>query len=100
TATLTCQTRTTRLRRGPSLQIPPSNLKGGPMKFNANIDPKADARAAIEQAKYVDSLGYDGILMQDHAYLDQFSETTTLLAAIGAVTENVTIGANVLTAPY
>lgn len=70
------------------------------MKFNANIDPKADARAAIEQAKYVDSLGYDGILMQDHAYLKQFSETTTLLAAIGAVTENVTIGANVLTAPF
>lgn len=70
------------------------------MKFNANIDPRADAREAIRQAKYVDSLGYDGILMQDHAYLNRFSETTTLLTAIGAVTENVTVGANVLTAPY
>lgn len=70
------------------------------MKFVANIDPRADARAVIEQARYVDSLGYDGILMQDHAYLGRFGETTTLLAAIGAVTDNVTVGANVLTAPF
>lgn len=70
------------------------------MRFVANIDPKADARAAIAQARYVDSLGYDGILMQDHAYLPQFAETTTLLAAIGAVSENVTVGANVMTAPF
>ena len=70
------------------------------MRFIANIDPKADARHAIEQAQFVDGLGYDGILMQDHAYLDRFSETTTLLAAIGAVTEHVTIGGNVLTSPF
>lgn len=70
------------------------------MEFNANIDPKANAREAMEQARLVDSLGYDGILMQDHAYLGRFSETTTLLTAIGAVTENVTVGANVLTAPF
>lgn len=70
------------------------------MNFVANIDPQADARQAVEQAKLVDSLGYDGILMQDHAYLGRFSETTTLLTAIGAITENVTVGANVLTAPF
>src|SRR5699024_4471031 len=39
-------------------------------------------------------------LMQDHAYLGRFGETTTLLAAIGAVTENVEVGGNVLTSPF
>lgn len=70
------------------------------MKFNANIDPQADATRVLEQAKLVDSLGYDGILMQDHAYLGRFGETTSLLTAIGAVTENVTVGGNVLTSPF
>lgn len=70
------------------------------MRFVANIDPQADARTAIEQAKYAESLGYDGVLMQDHAYLGRFAETTTLLTAIGAVTERITVGANVLTAPF
>ena len=70
------------------------------MKFVANIDPLADARKAINQAQNAEKLGYDGILMQDHAYLDRFSETTTLLAAIGAVTESITVGANVLTTPF
>lgn len=70
------------------------------MRFIANIDPVADANIAVEQAKYAEKLGYDGILMQDHAYLGRFAETTTLLAAIGAVTERITFGANVLTAPF
>lgn len=70
------------------------------MQFFANIDPKADAKAAIQQAQYAEQLGYDGILMQDHAYLANFSETTTLLAAIGATTSKITIGGNVLTAPF
>lgn len=70
------------------------------MKFFANIDPLADARRAVEQAVYAESLGYDGILMQDHAYLGRFSETTTLIAAIGAVTEKIELGGNVLTAPF
>ena len=49
TATLFCQPDNPTASRSESTN-PPSNLKGGPMKFNANIDPKADARAAIEQA--------------------------------------------------
>lgn len=70
------------------------------MKFAANIDPLADARKSIDQAQLAEQLGYDGILMQDHAYLNRFSETTTLLAAIGAVTQSITVGANLLTAPF
>lgn len=67
------------------------------MKFAANVDPHADAQQVLAQAKYVDTLGYDGILMQDHAYLGRFADTSTLLTAIGAVTENVEVGGNVLT---
>lgn len=70
------------------------------MKFAANVDPQADAQQVLAQAKHVDSLGYDGILMQDHAYLGRFGETTTLLTAIGAITENVEVGGNVLTSPF
>ena len=70
------------------------------MTFNANIDPKADARQAMAQAELAESLGYDGVLLQDHAYLARFSETWTLLTAIGATTDRVEVGANVLTAPF
>ncbi len=70
------------------------------MKFAANVDPQADAQRVLQQARYVDSLGYDAILMQDHAYLGRFGETTTLLAAIGAVTDTVEVSGNVLTAPF
>ena len=52
------------------------------MKFAANVDPKTDTERVLERAKYIDSLGSDGILMQDHAYLGNFAETTTLLTAI------------------
>lgn len=70
------------------------------MKFAANIDPQSDGKRVIEQAKYAESVGYDALLMQDHAYLGNFGETTTLLAAIGAVTDSVEIGGNVLTSPF
>ncbi len=70
------------------------------MKFAANIDPQSDGKRVIEQAKYAESVGYDALLMQDHAYLGSFGETTTLLAAIGAVTDSVEIGGNVLTSPF
>ncbi len=70
------------------------------VRFNANIDPKTDVQRAINQANLVEALGYDGVLIQDHAYIPDFVATTTLLTAIGAVTNKVEVGANVLTAPF
>lgn len=70
------------------------------MRFIANIDPNTDVHATIEQARFAENIGYDGILMQDHAYLGKFAETSTLLTAIGALTEKITVGANVLTSPF
>lgn len=69
------------------------------LKFGANIDPKADAQAAVAQARFAESVGYDMVLMQDHAYLPKFADTWSLLCAIGTVTERVELGANVATAP-
>ena len=70
------------------------------LKFNANIDPVSDPNQAITQAKLAESLGYDGVLLQDHAYNANFSATWTLVTAIGAVTEKVEVGANVLTSAF
>lgn len=70
------------------------------LKFNANIDPTVDPNQAIEQAQLAEALGFDGVLIQDHAYNPDFSATWTLIAAIGAVTNKVDVGANVLTSAF
>lgn len=70
------------------------------LRFNANIDPVADPNQAIEQAQLAESLGFDGVLLQDHAYVPDFSATWTLITAIGAVTKSVEVGANVLTSAF
>lgn len=68
--------------------------------FGVNIDPVHDFGTALRQTRLAESLGLDHALMQDHAYVPQFAETWTMLAALAGATERITLGPNMLTAPF
>lgn len=68
--------------------------------FGVNIDPLHDFGTALRQTRLAESLGLDHALIQDHAYVPQFAETWTMLAALAGATEQITLGPNVLTTPF
>jgi alkanesulfonate monooxygenase SsuD/methylene tetrahydromethanopterin reductase-like flavin-dependent oxidoreductase (luciferase family) len=68
--------------------------------FGADIDPAtSDPQEPFRRAKAADAHGLDLITMQDHPYNRDFFDTWTLLTALGAVTEQIHIGSNVLCTP-
>src|SRR5690606_32117759 len=68
--------------------------------FGVNIDPLHDYATVLRRTRLAESLGLDHALVQDHAYIPQFVETWTLLAALAGATEKITLGPNVLTTPF
>jgi alkanesulfonate monooxygenase SsuD/methylene tetrahydromethanopterin reductase-like flavin-dependent oxidoreductase (luciferase family) len=69
------------------------------LRFGVNIDPAPDWPRALRQTRLAETLGFDHALIQDHAYNPGFVETWTLLAALGAATDRIVIGPNVMTTP-
>ncbi len=68
--------------------------------FGANIDPGvANIDEAFARARLADEHGLDLVAVQDHPYNPDFLDTWTLLAALGASTQRVHVGANVLSTP-
>lgn len=67
--------------------------------FGINIDPAPNFGAALRSTLLAEELGFDHALIQDHAYNPKFVDTWTLLAALGASTERIALGPNVLTTP-
>ena len=67
--------------------------------FGVNIDPAHDYATALRLTRLAEELGFDCALVQDHADNPRFVETWTLLAALGAATERIVLGPNVLTSP-
>lgn len=68
--------------------------------FGLDINPAtAGIEDAFKRAKLADELGFDLITSQDHPYNRQFLDTWTLLAVLGAKTNRVRLGTNVLNLP-
>ncbi|EOM75151.1 LLM class flavin-dependent oxidoreductase [Rhodococcus rhodnii] len=62
--------------------------------------PEAGAPTALlDTAKRLDELGFDLIGIQDHPYQSRFLDTWTLLSAIAAVTEKITVFPDVACLP-
>lgn len=68
--------------------------------FGVNIDPTHNYATALNHTRLAENLGLDHALVQDHAYVPQFVETWTLLAALAGATQRITLGPNVLTTPF
>ena len=75
-------------------------MTGPQLHFGVNVDPVHDFSRALRHTRLAESLGLDHALVQDHAYIPQFAETWTLLAALAGATEKITLGPNVLTTPF
>lgn len=75
-------------------------MTGPQLLFGVNVDPVHDFSRALRHTRLAESLGLDHALVQDHAYIPQFAETWTLLAALAGATEKITLGPNVLTTPF
>lgn len=75
-------------------------MTGSQLLFGVNVDPVHDFSRALRHTRLAESLGLDHALVQDHAYIQQFAETWTLLAALAGATEKITLGPNVLTTPF
>lgn len=71
-----------------------------PLLFGANVDPSADAPAAmLARAELAEQLGYDLVLVQDHPYNPGFLDTWSFLTAIAVRTGRVRVGSNVSPLP-
>jgi alkanesulfonate monooxygenase SsuD/methylene tetrahydromethanopterin reductase-like flavin-dependent oxidoreductase (luciferase family) len=75
-------------------------MTGSQLLFGVNVDPVHDFSRALRHTRLAESLGLDHALVQDHAYIPQFAETWTFLAALAGATEKITLGPNVLTTPF
>src|SRR5579863_53397 len=73
---------------------------GHDLSFGIFVTPKADAGAhIIELARRADAAGLDWVSVQDHPYQPAFLDTMTLLTAIAAASERVTVFPNVANLP-
>jgi probable F420-dependent oxidoreductase len=66
-----------------------------PFKFLAAIQAPVDARRLSEQARRVESIGYDGLVITDHLGIEQMAPIPAL-AVVAAATERLRIGTFVL----
>lgn len=65
-----------------------------------SIDPSAaDPQEPFRRARVADEHGIDLITLMDHPYNRKLYDTWTLLAAMGAITERVRLGTNVISLP-
>lgn len=67
-------------------------------RFGYFLVPSA-ADPVLGQARRVEALGYDLVGIQDHPYQRRFHETWSLLAAVTAVTERITVFPDVANLP-
>jgi hypothetical protein len=73
---------------------------GHDLSFGIFVTPKADAGPHIlELARRADAAGLDWVSVQDHPYQPAFLDAWTLLTAIAAATERVTVFPNVANLP-
>ena len=73
---------------------------GHDLSFGIFVTPKADAGPhIIELARRADAAGLDWVSVQDHPYQPAFLDAMTLLTAIAAATERVTVFPNVANLP-
>jgi alkanesulfonate monooxygenase SsuD/methylene tetrahydromethanopterin reductase-like flavin-dependent oxidoreductase (luciferase family) len=73
---------------------------GHDLSFGIFVTPKADAGPhIIELARRADAAGLDWVSVQDHPYQPAFFDGMTLLTAIAAATERVTVFPNVANLP-
>jgi alkanesulfonate monooxygenase SsuD/methylene tetrahydromethanopterin reductase-like flavin-dependent oxidoreductase (luciferase family) len=76
------------------------NASPRPLSFAANVDPSADAVAeARATAAAAERLGFDLLGVQDHPYQRRFLDTWSLMAALLAETERITVFPNVANLP-
>ncbi len=71
---------------------------GRELQFGFFLEPRADA-PVLDRARRLEELGYDLIGIQDHPYQRRFHDTLSLLAAITAVTERITVFPDVANLP-
>lgn len=69
------------------------------LTFGINVDPGHDYQNALTSTRLAEELGFDHVLIQDHAYNPGFVETWTLIAALAGATEKIALGPNVMTTP-
>lgn len=73
---------------------------GHDLMFGTFVTPtNHPAQHAIEQAVVADRAGLDLVTFQDHPYVSNFHDTSTLLAYAGARTERIHLAANVTNLP-
>ena len=66
-----------------------------PFKFLAAVQAPVDARRLSEQARRVESIGYDVLIITDHLGVEQMAPIPAL-AVVAAATERLRIGTYVL----
>lgn len=71
---------------------------GRDLQFGFFLVPSVD-QPVLEQARRLEALGYDLVGIQDHPYQRRFHDTWSLLAAITAVTERITVFPDVANLP-
>lgn len=71
---------------------------GRDLQFGYFLVPTAD-QPVLDEARRLERLGYDLLGIQDHPYQRRFHETWSLLAAITAVTERITVFPDVANLP-
>lgn len=69
------------------------------LTFGINVDPGHDYQKALTSTRLAEELGFDHVLVQDHAYNPGFVETWTLISALAGATEKIALGPNVMTTP-
>lgn len=71
---------------------------GRDLQFGSFLVPTAD-EPLLDRARRLEALGYDLVGIQDHPYQRRFHDTWSLLAAITAVTERITVFPDVANLP-